>query len=304
MPNGIIPPNPNAQPDLARPQTWAGNAWAPSPAAVNGTGISPAASAALLGKPPPGRDPKSRARSREYLKQCLLEVSYLTSPQALNPLPNRPIVNATHPPPSSLPVSLPNLPSFGDPVAYNGRPRKLVPEVGKDFPNLNGVTPPPNVGIAVLQSDKDKDPYQTREQDKDKSSADIRIIDSTELLASSFTTNGIQDSEGTSRPTPLESGAGEDPLTAVFRPDGSWRIRLRASNEAAMRAGKGEGTSCLDPCIRAAFNASAPGKEDELMQLTSPSLATEDDLEDYSESVVGDGVTGIKVWRTKRTLRK
>ncbi|CED82186.1 Cell-cycle nuclear protein, contains WD-40 repeats [Phaffia rhodozyma] len=38
-----------------------------------------------------GRDPKSRQRSRDYLKQCLQEISYLTSPNALNPLPNRPV---------------------------------------------------------------------------------------------------------------------------------------------------------------------------------------------------------------------
>lgn len=66
-----------------------------------------------LGRPPTGRDPKSRARSREYLKQCLQEITYLTSPQAVNPLPNRPILsmagNATT---SNLPVSIPNLPTF------------------------------------------------------------------------------------------------------------------------------------------------------------------------------------------------
>lgn len=37
------------------------------------------------------KDPKARAKSREYLKQCLQEISYLTSASSLNPLPERPL---------------------------------------------------------------------------------------------------------------------------------------------------------------------------------------------------------------------
>jgi striatin 1/3/4 len=36
-----------------------------------------------------GRDPRARAKTREYLKQCLQEITYLTSAAALNPLPER-----------------------------------------------------------------------------------------------------------------------------------------------------------------------------------------------------------------------
>lgn len=52
----------------------------------------------------------------------------------MNPLPNRPLLNNP-----SLPLTLPNIPSF-DQMPYNGRPRKMVPEVGKDFPMLNGMS--------------------------------------------------------------------------------------------------------------------------------------------------------------------
>lgn len=58
----------------------------------------------------------------------------MTSPQAMNPLPNRPLLNNT-----SLPLTLPNVPSF-DSMAFNGRPRKVMPEAGKDFPILNGMS--------------------------------------------------------------------------------------------------------------------------------------------------------------------
>ena len=49
--------NPSSNPN-SRPHTWAGVQLTNGPHGAN-----------LLGKPPPGRDPKSRARSREYLKQ-------------------------------------------------------------------------------------------------------------------------------------------------------------------------------------------------------------------------------------------
>jgi len=113
---------PNGGPAAGRPNSWGPPNWSNGP-----TG----GSIAGLGKPPPGRDPKSRARSRDYLKQCLQEISYLTSPQAMNPLPNRPLLSNT-----SIPLSLPNVPSF-DQMAYH-RPRKVLPETGKDFPLLNG----------------------------------------------------------------------------------------------------------------------------------------------------------------------
>ncbi|KZT56509.1 WD40 repeat-like protein [Calocera cornea HHB12733] len=79
---------------------------------------------ANLGGPPPGKDPKSRARSREYLKACLQEVNYLTSASALNPLPNRALVPAAIPPPLSQ--APPVDPALGRPrrslIGQNGPP--------------------------------------------------------------------------------------------------------------------------------------------------------------------------------------
>ncbi|KAM5539135.1 hypothetical protein V8D89_007358 [Ganoderma adspersum] len=120
VPNGAASGGPPS-----RTQTWiSGTAW---------TGVNPnTATVGTMGKPPPGRDPKSRARSRDFLKQCLQEVSYLTSPQALNPLPNRPLLAN-----SNLPVQLPNVPPF-EQVPYNGRPRKAMPDTNLDRPGLAG----------------------------------------------------------------------------------------------------------------------------------------------------------------------
>ncbi|TXT04838.1 hypothetical protein VHUM_03921 [Vanrija humicola] len=67
----------------------------------------------------PPRDPKARARSREYLKQCLQEITYLTSPGALNPLPPR------------APVAVEggaSSPPNGEAVGNVDRPRKNLPD--------------------------------------------------------------------------------------------------------------------------------------------------------------------------------
>ena len=93
--------------DSPLPPERATNATSAAPPRLpSWSGIPPAttlqttgtASSTLAARAPPGRDPKSRARSRDYLKQCLQEISYLTSPQAMNPLPNRPLITNPNPP--------------------------------------------------------------------------------------------------------------------------------------------------------------------------------------------------------------
>lgn len=103
IPNGMLP----------HQNGVAGKSVSPAPPQL--TASNTQAGQVGLGRPPLGRDPKSRARSRDYLKQCLQEITYLTSPQAVNPLPNRPLAvggiggSASVP---NLPVSIPNLPTF------------------------------------------------------------------------------------------------------------------------------------------------------------------------------------------------
>jgi striatin 1/3/4 len=63
----------------------------------------------------------------------------------MNPLPNRPLVTS-----ASIPLSLPNVPPL-DQAGFNGRPRKTIPEVGKDFPLLNGANNVPPSSQTVPQ---------------------------------------------------------------------------------------------------------------------------------------------------------
>lgn len=63
--------------------------------------------------PSAAKDPKARAKSREYLKQCLQEISYLTSTNTLNPLPERPAPGSVLPqnPPRPRKAMSDNVPS-------------------------------------------------------------------------------------------------------------------------------------------------------------------------------------------------
>lgn len=109
MPNGVrasASPPPGVKEAVSR-------AGSVPPPTTNGNGPVPNWKTGVAAA---GRDPKSRQRSRDYLKQCLQEVSYLTSPGALNPLPSRPIVL-----PSAAAAAAP-----GSPAATTAAPEPLT----------------------------------------------------------------------------------------------------------------------------------------------------------------------------------
>lgn len=243
---------PAAQPGVAlRPQTWAGG----PPSNVGASNPS-------IGKPPLGRDPKSRARSRDYLKQCLQEITYLTSSVAVNPLPNRPLLSipasASAP---NLPLALPNLPSFvhdsqppsqhiphhpathpapaaqaqqpppnNSPSAplistFNGRPRKTVPDVGKD---LASNTVPSSITPPILRVDEAHESLPTSE------GIEAKNEDSTPSVLPPTTEQKSFDSPVTNRGIALGDASH---LTAIFRPDdaGEWKKQLEAAHIKAQQ---------------------------------------------------------------------
>ncbi|RDB21478.1 Striatin-3 [Hypsizygus marmoreus] len=273
LPDSRLPNGAPAVGSMGRPASWGGANWSNGP--TGGT-------LAGLGKPPPGRDPKSRARSRDYLKQCLQEISYLTSPQAMNPLPNRPLLNN-----SSIPLSLPNVPSF-DQIAYH-RPRKVLPEAGKDFPMLNGhplisgSSPAPASGPALERNNllgTAQNPQQ---------SAGLAIQP-----------NPIQPQPSPAPPQGEKDKEGETEnrqLTAIFRPDdaGEWREKLRLSHEASEQARLARESQDGSHNIVSSWERN---RDDEEETKDDESEVEDDD----SSSVAGEG-EGTKVWKAKRTLR-
>jgi striatin 1/3/4 len=237
-------------------------------------------------------------------------------------LPNRPLLSN-----SSLPVTIPNLPAF-EQSAYNGRPRKIVPEPGsavavggsstvvknalesgKDFLPLNGVNPsstPPSASVAApVQVDRgvlpSQQPLPPAQQDPTEDGQQIQLFPPPQLGDSKhsqqFESEQVQSSD-------TESSQ----LTAIFRPDeaGEWRERLNTMRQASSHSAHVKGTSDT-------------GLSDERHPLGSGAaswdgqLREEEDDDDGKEeeedgevdevNVTGEGEGG-KVWRARKTLRK
>ena len=294
LPDGRLPNGGSINGPSGKPNYWGSTNWSNLPASGTIAG---------LGKPPLGKDPKSRARSRDYLKQyvvlasyifspstallphcirCLQEINYLTSPQAMNPLPNRPLLN--NPP---APLSLPNIPSF-DQIPYNGRPRKVLPEAGKEFPLLNGLSsmsgsissPGPQLPILGRSSPL----------------ASVMVQQQTPLSQLPSPASTQASSSNSNQDDKDRDYQSENRQTAIFRPDdaGEWKEKLRLAHEASEKARLTRefqtGTSS-DPGIWDRHGEEEEVKEDE------------GEVEDEETTLGGDG-EGIKLWKAKRTLRK
>ena len=211
--------------------------------------------------------------------RCLQEIQYLTSPQALNPLPSRQLV--TNP---SLPVTLPNVPSF-DQIGY--RPRKLMPEVGKEFPLLNNMnvtsTSAPGAGPSSAG---------TQVSGLERGSNIVSLPSQQNPLSqyqSPQPPNG-QAQSGQTSDTDKEKDEAfleSQSRTSIYRPDdkGEWREKLGLPYTGSSGA-----------LADSAWDR-RPREDDEDVKDDEPE-ADEDE-----SNVLGDG-EGTKVWRTKRTLRK
>ncbi|SCV67161.1 BQ2448_5807 [Microbotryum intermedium] len=108
-------------------------AAAPRAANAGTNGVAPAGAAGTgnwgtTGLGAAARDPRGKARSRDYLKQCLQEIHYLTSATTMNPL-------------SSTSFAAPSVP----------RPRKTLPEhVPPSGPGVYSISLPPSASTAAV----------------------------------------------------------------------------------------------------------------------------------------------------------
>lgn len=209
------------------------------------------------------RDPKSRARSREYLKQCvystvplcspqadqfrcLQEITYLTSPGALNPLPNRPLLSELdQSSPQSAPIEpeperpIKALPSKSIPSQFTRPKEEERPAAVEGSAGLpNGDKPEPNV--TAPPADSSSDPPLPVSDAPLKSH--LSNIASSENPPSSphVSTKGLPDTDD---PTQAEAGPQETNnglLTAIYRPESkaAWLDTLRAANEKATRVSR------------------------------------------------------------------
>lgn len=213
----------------------------------------------------------------------------------MNPLPNRPLLNN-----SSLPLSIPNVPSL-EQMPYNGRPRKLVPEVGKEFSVLNGV-PIMSGPMTAPASSGQQGPILERDS-RVANGSNLNLQQSAQQQQGSQSTSGFQQQQQSvpNQVQPLQmdtqqTNPAKDPqesldrsertqITSIFRPDSDWREQL----ERARSESQGMPTSGV--------SAWEGGKEDE--DAEKEDVEMEDD-EASSNASDDDG----KVWRPRRTLRK
>jgi striatin 1/3/4 len=166
-------------------------------------------------------------------------------------------------------------------AAYNGRPRKVMPEAGKDFPILNGVnvmTGPSTTPAAPVG--------QLGGLDRSNSSGSGLLSSQPPppppLPPSQLGQQPQQQSTGQSQPLDRDKDSDSEPrqLTAIYRPDdaGEWKEKLRQSHEAS------------------AWDRRSRYDDEEVKD-------EETEVEDEESSVVGEG-DGMKIWKTKKTLRK
>ncbi|OSD02797.1 WD40 repeat-like protein [Trametes coccinea BRFM310] len=263
----------------SRTQTWVGQtAW---------SGVNPnAATVGTMGRPLQGRDPKSRARSRDFLKQCLQEVSYLTSPQAMNPLPNRPLL-ATN----TMPPQIPNVPSF-EQLGYNGRLKKTMPEVAKDFSTMNGMPSGPSNASAAGGP-------QTNPFDRSSMSGSNMFVQPPQAQGAQASSQPgpqqvqhmMQQGQPIQQSYQGESREREEPEPPLSEEAVDWKERFRLSQEASEQT-------------RHQLNNNISGADawERRTREEDDGKAEEEEEEEDDSSVMSEGES-TKVWKAKRTLR-
>lgn len=210
--------------------------------------------------------------------RCIQEVSYLTSPQAMNPLPNRPLLNN-----GPLPLSLPNVPSF-EHMAYNGRPRKVMPEAGKDYPLLSMSNMEMLSGPSSAPAGSNTNTLE-RNNPFAGSSFPQQAASSSNLGQHAPRQGPPAEREGET------DGSEPQPTTAIFRADEITMERLRQAHEASEQ-------TRLEGGLNVGANAWERRTEEE--EVREEEVESDDD----DTSTLLDEAEGSKVWKSKRTLRK
>ena len=193
-------------------------------------------------KPEQGARSTSNSTSYPYrcgialTPRCLQEITYLTSPGALNPLPSRP------------PINMDDALSSGsggdrqpiDPASFE-RPRKELPENPPSALSQEEGKAESQEGSADASaspnasSNTRNESHQPAADDKPEPTSEAPKQPAPAQAASS----PPQDSEASPQPSE-EAGEEKQLLTAIYRPESkaAWREELRAANEKAERVSR------------------------------------------------------------------
>lgn len=193
------------------------------------------------------RDPRGRARSRDYLKQCLQEITYLTSPSTLNPLSTTSHSAPTIPrpkkllpdlqiPPSTAPPTQPGSIHLPIPIPTPPPPTSYPSDYPSSFIPLKRVFSSPGHSATALSSPRlelkrelgPPPPPHLPSPTK----IPERILEETPPQLAITTTTA---SPRPPLPTPPPPDSSSQRLTAIFAPasDESWKETLREAGKNA-----------------------------------------------------------------------
>lgn len=245
-----------------------------------------------------------------HVCRCLQEITYLTSPGALNPLPIRPLLtDLEQPSPKSGPADpeperpTKSLPSRSIPPLFQ-RPKEEEEAASmpssSDLPNgIKEETVDPSSASSSSQP-SNKPPSPT-----DAPKSHLSSIESSANPPSSplVRTKGLPDTDTTQSDAAHQEHTNQL-LTAIYRPESkaAWREELRAANEKAVRVSCAEranasraGAGGLNGQMRKERTPDPSGSGDD--QLSSISLSADEEEIKPDDSVVPNA------WASKRMLR-
>ena len=216
----------------------------------------------------------------------------------MNPLPNRPLLSNT-----SLPLTLPNVPSF-DQIAYNGRPRKVMPEAGKDYSIINGLN------MVSGPSSAPAGPGVSLDRSNPIGSVILQQIPPLGTGQSQLQQQQQPHNPG-HIPNPQQTDKDKEPetdrqqLTAIFRPDdaGEWREKLRLLHDTQDRVERLDAQARMDRLGSSLLNVAGASSWERRRDDDDEVKEEEPEVEEDDAGAVGEADTS-KMWKPKRTLRK
>lgn len=259
------------------------NGVAAAAAMTNGQPLA-GAPGALGWNPSLVRDPRGRAKSREYLKQCLQEITYLTSVTALNPLPEKTVAGMSRP--RKAVVEMPVIPggqAFAAVPSTNGR------EAG------DAVVP----GQSDAQTDAAAVAPDSRDARVEGHSEDMNRSQQSQTLEADTTSRQTQANEGSSRSAASAANARDSPLSRVEEVP---EHPQPATEGGAALEGNAQ-SQVADASRKAAYAPISP------KTALSPLLPEGQSGRHRSESTSSTSSAATlvsdahKTWRAKRTLR-
>lgn len=194
--------------------------------------------------------------------RCLQEVTYLTSPGALNPLPAKPLLN--------LASVLEGQEHTGEAADIPPRPKKALPEETPESTFGQKLETPGDEASPVPQPEASPDAKVTQPEACSKSEAESESLPPLETQSDDKPEH-INGAAESSTPAEIDASDERQVLTAIYKPESkaAWREELRAANEVAEKV-------CTHPhSLRAnddRLNQSAASLPPRLTQLAMLSL--------------------------------